>query len=200
MDLADQLLLLAVAADNDGWPLEKSGAPHVPAGYQQGTAAALLADLALSGRVSAGKRVALLDPSPTGDAELDSALLEVPTAGRRVAQCVAAIAGRRPALARLRRMRAQGLLHTYPSRGRHWLFVRETTTAVEQVVTPLHAAMRGNVCDDPTRALLALLRACQLHRFWLKGLPPKERDRRLRALLPNDWLTGTVVPDPPAIS
>lgn len=199
MDLADRFLLLAVAADNSGWSLDASGRPHVPSAYRQGAAAALLAELALRGRVTPARRMALLDPTPTGDTELDDALRTVPRAARRVRRCVAAVAASRPDLARLHRMRAQGLLHTYPDRGREWLFVRETTTAVELVVAPLHTALRDCRCDEPTRALLALLRACQLHRFWLRGLPPAERDHRLRTLLPDDWLPSTADPDLPAI-
>jgi hypothetical protein len=182
MDLADRFLLLAVAADNDGWPLAADDQPRVPAAYRRGAAAALLAELVLRSRVTPGRRAAVLDPAATGDAELDAALDAVGPDGRRVPRCVTAIAAARPELARLHGMCTRGLLHTYPGRGGQRLFVRENTTALDLVVAPLHTALRARHCDEPTRALLDLLRASRLHRFWLKGLPPAERDRRLREL------------------
>ncbi len=199
MDLADRVLLLAVAADNSGWPLDH-GQPRVPSPYQRVAAAALLAELGLRGRITPGARVVRTDPTPTGDPELDAALHTVPPAGRRVRRCVAEIVASRPDLARLRGMRVRGLLHTYPDLGREWLFVRETTTAVDLVVAPLHAALRTQDGDEPTRALLALLRSCRLHEFWLRGLPPEERDRRLTRLLPHDWVPRTAGLGLPAIS
>jgi hypothetical protein len=97
-------------------------------------------------------------------------------------------------------MRTRNLLHTYPARGNEWLFVRETTTAFEDVLEPLHAALDTGACDEPTRALLAVVRSCGLHEVWLKGLPPRERDRRLAELLADDWLPGFAGADLPAIS
>jgi hypothetical protein len=142
--------------------------------------------------------VTVLDPAATGDAELDAALGVV--SGRRVARCVDDIAAHRPDLPRLRRMREQGLLHTYPNNGKVWLFVRETTTALETVLAPLHSALRLGHCDEQTRALLALVRATRLHLFWLKGLPAAERDRALRALLPVDWLPNLAAPGLPPLA
>jgi hypothetical protein len=182
MDLADRFLLLAVAADNDGWPLAEDDQPRVPSAYRRGAAAALLAELVLQNRVTPGTRATVLDPAATGDAELDAALDAVGPDGRRASRCVALIAAARPDLARLQGMRTRGLLHTYPGRGGQRLFVRENTTALDLVVAPLHTALRTRRCDEPTAALLNLLRASRLHRFWLKGLPPAERDRRLREL------------------
>jgi hypothetical protein len=200
VDLADRFLLLALASDSDGWPLGRDGRPEVPTVYRLGAAAALLAELAVRGRIIPDRRVALRNPALTGNAELDSALHVVPPDGRRVEQCVAAIATGRPDFERLHRMRTFGLLHIYPRHGRNWLFVRETTTTFDEIVAPLHAAMRDGRCDEQTRALLALLRASGLHRAWLKGLPPAEREGRLRALLPNDWLRHALGTNLPAVT
>lgn len=53
---------------------------------------------------------------------------------------------------------------------------RETTTALGQVVAPLHVALRDRGCDEPTGALLVLLGASELHLFWRNGLLSAERD------------------------
>lgn len=57
----------------------------------------------------------------------------------------------------------------------------------------LHAALRSRQCDEPTLAVLGLLRATGLHSFWLNGLPAAERDLRLGELLAGYWLPASPI-------
>ena len=191
--LADDLLLLAVAAENEGWGLGPGGQPVVDRRMTVAVAAAMIADLALLGRVVPGREV--VDVSSTGDADLDAALGVVAVQRPAVPAWVRAVADTRPDLARLGRMRAVRLLTEYDSRAAkpaRRLFAPEDGPEVA-ILGRLHEAMARGSGDARTVALAELLRATGLHRRWFRGTSAQERDRRLDALVPaGGWLTDAV--------
>jgi hypothetical protein len=190
--LADQLLLLAVAAENEGWGLH-DGEPQVAPRLTTGVAAALLADLVLRGRIVPGKSVT--DASPTGEPDLDSALRHI--SGVPPAKWVRAVATDRPDLSRLAVLRAGRVLTEYDSptaRPARRLFAPEDGREVA-ILTGLHQAMAHGTTDRATTALLALLRATGLHERWFRGTGPKARDEALRRLTADDdWIITAVAP------
>lgn len=194
MLLADQLLLLAVAAENEGWGLH-DGAPEVPPPLTTGVAAALLADLALLDRIVPGESV--VDQEPTGEPDLDTALRRI--AAEPPARWVAVVAADRPDLARLARLRADRVLTEYDSRAAHparRLFAPEHGPEVA-ILDRLHRALARGTADRPTTALLALLRACGLHERWFRGTTPEERDAALtRLTAADDWIVRAVGEQP----
>lgn len=77
LNLAEELFLLALDDDED-WIV----APALDT-LRYGLAAALLADLALLGKIAVeGQRISLLDPAPIGDDLLDDTLLRIAEANK----------------------------------------------------------------------------------------------------------------------
>jgi len=183
--LADELLLLAIAAENEGWGLH-DGEPKVPRKLIAAVAAALLADLALRDRIVLGK--AVVNKTPTGEPDLDAALARL-NAPRT---WVTTVAKTRPDLARLTRLRNTGVLTEYDSptaRPPRRLFAREDGPEVA-ILARLHSALAKSSADGPTIALLALLRATGLHARWFRGTTSKARDTTLKHLIPaDDWIS-----------
>ena len=77
-NLLEELLLLSIHDDKG------TVVSQVAETLRYGLAGAMLADLALAGRISLadGKRVVVVDPAPTGDDLLDEALQVIQTADR----------------------------------------------------------------------------------------------------------------------
>ncbi len=193
MLLADELLLLAIAAENEGWGVEPDGRPIVDPGLTVAAAVAVLADLALLGRVVPGREVVGVES--TGDADLDAALGVVATEEQAMAAWVRAVAGARPDLARLDRLRADRVLTEYESvaaRPARRLFSPEIGVEVP-ILDRARQAMKRGAADERTTALLALLRATGLHGLWFREMSTEELDRRLAAVIPaDDWIGDAV--------
>ncbi|GAB1510496.1 GPP34 family phosphoprotein [Actinophytocola sp. KF-1] len=193
MLLVDELLLLAVAAENEGWGLAPDGQPVVAPRMTVAAAVAVLADLALLGRVVPGREV--VDVESTGDADLDAALGVVAAQEQAIAAWVRAVAATRPDLARLSRLRADRVLTEYDSRAAtpaRRLFAPEDGPEVA-ILGRLHRALARGSGDPSTVALAELVRATGLHERWFRGTSAQERESRLAALLPADgWITGAL--------
>ncbi len=193
MLLADELLLLAIAAENEGWGLEDDGRPIVDPRMTVASAVAVLADLALLGRVVPGREVVGVES--TGDADLDAALGVVAVQEPAMSAWVRAVADTRPDVARLDRLRAKRVLTEYDSRAAtpaRRLFSPEI--GVEgPILDRLGRALKQGAGDERTVALLALLRATGLHERWFRGISTRERDRGFATVIPpGDWIGGAV--------
>lgn len=163
--LAEDLLLLAL--DDEDGVVAWQHAPALP----YGLAGALLMDLALLGRVtSVHEQIITLDPSPTGEAELDAALELIHGSDAvRLARHWVRQLGDQPGLtAQLaRRLVARGILreqeHTFL-----WLFhsLRFPTSEPGReasVRDQIRALVLGSAAPDArTLMLLSLIYACKL--------------------------------------
>ncbi|MBO0829198.1 MAG: GPP34 family phosphoprotein [Streptosporangiales bacterium] len=158
-----------------------------------GLAGALLAELALLRRIElTDKRVAVTDPSPTGDALLDDALRRVAEhPGRRPARWVDVL---RKGVERavLDRLVASGYLRREEGRA---LFVVPVTrypagagTAERDARLRLADAVRpGSTPDQRTVTLALLAHACGMDAQAFPGVAKKVLHRRLDELAAGDW-------------
>ncbi|MFG1947129.1 GPP34 family phosphoprotein [Nonomuraea sp. NPDC048826] len=166
LEMADELLILALCASADGWIIGQDGRVRLPPHLDLGLAAA---ELAAHG------------PQPG------------------LAQQIVAVAAGRPHLRRIAALREQGrvVVGEEPSRG---LFHGRTVTRLRApeygaeyaIMDRLLAALGGVPADDGTVGLLAVMRACDLHRRWFRGLPRRERARRIDRLTRDHWLRVAV--------
>ncbi|MDA0634223.1 GPP34 family phosphoprotein [Nonomuraea sp. MCN248] len=164
--MADELLILALCASADGWTIGQGGRVRIPPYLDLGLAAAELA--------GHGPRPGL-------------------------PQQIIGVAAGRPHLRRIAALREQGrvVVRELPPRG---LFQCRTVTRLSTpeygaeyaIMDRLIAALRGLPADDDTIGLLAVMRACDLHRQWFRDLPRRERARRIDRLTRDHWLRVAV--------
>ncbi|HLU70534.1 MAG TPA: GPP34 family phosphoprotein [Nonomuraea sp.] len=166
LEMADELLILALCASPDGWIIGQDGKVRMPPHLDLGLAAAELAGHG---------------PQPA------------------LPQRIIGVAAGRPHLRRIAALREQGriVVCEQPERG---LFHRGTVTrlcapefgAEYAIMDRLLAAVRGLPADDATVGLLAIMRACDLHRRWFRRLPRRERIRAVDRLTRDHWLRVAV--------
>lgn len=164
--MADELLILALCASSDGWVIGRDGKVRLPPHLDLGLAAA---ELARHG------------PQPG------------------LPQRIVSVAAGRPHLRRIAALREQGrvVVCERPARG---LFHDRTVTRLSApeygaeyaIVDRLLTALRGLPAHHDTVALLAIMRACDLHRRWFRDLSRRERARKIDGLTRDHWLRVAV--------
>jgi hypothetical protein len=193
MNLAEEFTLLAY--DEHGTPV--TDGTHL----DNGLGGAVLLDLALAGRVDVvDRRVAVLDPAPTGDPLLDEALaLIAAEKGRRPGHWVTKLAKRTRPLV-LARLVDQGVLTVQKDRVLG-VFPRTKYPAAQGGEPPaevetrrrLEAAMAGDGPVDPrTAALCALVAATDLDRKVFGGMDRKRVKARLKEVSEGAWAAAAV--------
>ncbi|GAA4634629.1 hypothetical protein GCM10023196_076880 [Actinoallomurus vinaceus] len=185
--LVDELLLLARR--------EQDGRSLVGATEQDcGVAGALLAELALAERVRlVDGRIAVVDPSPLGDPDLDALLERIAADGRprKAERWVGRL--RRDAIRkrRLARLAATGVLE---ARERKVLglfpytdyLVRDPSYGRE-LRARLGAVLNGAPADDRSTALLAIVHACRLDRKAFPEVNGRVLRRRIKEITEDEW-------------
>jgi Golgi phosphoprotein 3 (GPP34) len=194
MNLVEEFTLLAY--DDDGTPL--TDGTHLDHGLGGG----LLLELALNGRVDVeGKRVVVLDPSPTGDPLVDAALARI--AGeekpRKPGHWVSKFAKEtRPRV--LARLVDAGILRTEKDKVL-WVFPRIKYPAahgVEPVQETAakdrmrHAVLGRGTVEPRTAALCALVAATDLDKRVFGDLDRKVVQARLREISEGAWAAAAV--------
>lgn len=185
LTLAEELALLAYD-DESG---KQVGGMFVP----YGLGGALLAELALLRRLElSDDRVAVTDPSPTGDALLDDALHRIAGhPGRRASRWVDllrkgvehAVLDRLVESGHLRREEGRALLVVPVTR-----YPAAAGSAERDTRRRLADAMRtGSAPDQRTVALALLAHACRMDAQAFPGMDKKAVRRRLDELADGDW-------------
>lgn len=170
--MADELLLVVLAARDDGWPVSFG-----PGAADMMVAGAELAELAARGRIAReGDRIRALGGVTTGDAGLDSTLATIAGSHRprRAAWWIGHLAEVCPAERRLHRLHGLGLVSSYDREVRR-LFATKTvpTCFVPEggpevaMVERWQAALSGGRADARTAALLAIVSRAGLRLRWL---------------------------------
>jgi hypothetical protein len=205
--IADELILLALFPDNDGWPVGHDGLPRVPSYLRAAVSVALLADLAVAGAVTvggaddragdkAGDRV-----TPTGrDVSADPELSELAAGiarlpGQTPEYWAVQIYLGEPERRHLQLLRRQNLILDYErtvrrlwwSRTERRWFVREDDSVTELIARRLSGALRTGEADERTTTLLAIVHSCGLQRQYFKNLDRREREQRIRAIIGRHW-------------
>jgi hypothetical protein len=185
LTLAEELALLAYDDDSG----KQVGGMFV----QYGLGGALLAELALLRRVElSDNRVAVTDPSPTGDALLDGALNRIAGhPGRRASRWVDllrkgvehAVLDRLVESGHLRREEGRALLVVPVTR-----YPAGAGTAEQETRRRLADAVRpGSSPDQRTVALALLAHACRMDAQAFPGVDNKALRSRLDELAAGDW-------------
>jgi hypothetical protein len=194
VSLAEELALLAY--DDDG---STHGAGK---NLDLGLAGALLLELALAGRVGVtDKRLAVIDPTPTGDALIDATLRRIAAERRRRTpkDWVTRIAkGVRPPV--LDRLVEAGVLRRETDIIL-WVFRRTRYPSYYGVEPPvetaarqrMHAAVGGTGRVDPrTAALCGLVSAMGWERRLFRDLPRRQVKARLNEIRQGAWAAEAV--------
>jgi hypothetical protein len=194
INLAEHLLL--IAHDDTG---SRIGDRHT---LDLGLGGAVLAELAIAGRVAvAGRRVEVVDWSPTGDPVLDGALARIAAERRprKPADQVRRLSeGLRGTL--LQRLVDRGVLCRQEDRVL-WIFPRTrypSTTGAEPVAKTdardrLRLAIDAPGPVEPrTAALCGLVKAVRLEAAVFPGRPRRAVRRRLAAIEKSDWASAAV--------
>ncbi|MDF5752988.1 GPP34 family phosphoprotein [Spongiactinospora sp. TRM90649] len=186
--IAEELLLLAYR-EADGKPLVSSTE------LDAGVGGALLAELALSGRLDLGdKKITAADPAPTGDPELDDALALI-AARDRPQKPEWWINRLRPHDRRKRllgRLAERGalteekikILGLFPATR----YPERDPGMETEIRDRLWSTLTGADPDERTAVLIAILRACKLDR---KVFPEADK-KRVKEIAEGDW-AGTAV-------
>lgn len=189
LNLAEELFLLAL--NDDKGTVQNSASWVLP----YGLAGAMLADLALHGKVAAAgqKRVAILDPAPTDDAVLDAALSEIAGAKRpRKAHSWIEELSRKRSWRRVpESLMAKGVLQEEEKR---WLWVvpyaaypQQDASAKYWIKQDLRAIVLAGREPDPRRlALLSLVYACRMLPLLLTKDERQPAGQRVAELVAND--------------
>lgn len=177
---------------------DKTGAQlQLPAtALNYGLAGAVLADLALAGKIDTDpERLTVLDPSPTGDPLLDPwlALIAGETKVHPVAWWLFTLAERRTEIEQpaLDRLMARGILRREDKKLLWVIGLRRYPTVDgherTEVRTRLGQLILGEDLPDPRDAmLLGLLRGCRLTDHIFDGPEFAARDQRLATLAKMD--------------
>jgi hypothetical protein len=162
-----------------------------------GLGGALLLELALAGRVDVvDKRVAVIDPRPTGDTLVDDALtLIAAERGRRPGHWVTRLAKRTRPLVLSELVRA-GVLRVEKDKVLG-VFPRTKYPAVHgaeaETLRRLKAAVVGDGPVDPrTAALCALVSATDLDRTVFPGIERRRVKARLKEISEGAWAAAAV--------
>lgn len=202
MSLGEELLVVALCADNDGWVVGSDGMPRVPAGMGFVMAGAMLAELALLGRIAcSGKHVEAVSNASTGDPRLDRVLCSIAESSKPRAGSwwVLEIAQTKSNLEGLWRPQRSGLIREYerPERGlfgtkraKRW-FIPELGPEAP-ILEHWHGALNTGAADARTVAMLGLARASGMHRVWFGHLSRRELRRRLRPIVRKSWVDRAV--------
>lgn len=190
LSLVEELALLAIRED--------TGRPRVGwSQLQYGFAGAILAELAVTGRIGLDdKRLHLLSPAPTGHPLVDQVLQRfteeskphrpgwwIPKIGKyKLRMEVFGLLVAR----RLVTDESDKVLGIFPM-----LRLQETDPALEaQVKRRIQQALDGGPVDDRTGALIGLAAGCEL----LKKVFPTADKKRVKAILADQW-AGQAVKD-----
>lgn len=188
--LAEEITLLSLD-DESGEAKERQAASWAVAG-------GILLDLALAGRVSVtGGRLAVTDPSPTGEPLLDERLAQIAAwAGKRakapkVADWLAKDQTKAPA-ATVARLCERGLVVEERHRVLGLFPVRRYPEADGSAERELRERLRavvldGAAPDERTVGLIALVHGAKLHRLAFPGEPRKEIAAKLEKLADGAW-------------
>lgn len=209
--IADELILLALFPDNDGWPVGRDGLPRVPAYLRAGVSVALLADLAVAGAITVdstgdkagdkpgdkpGDRVTPTGRDVSADPELSELAARIARLpGQTPEYWAEQIYLGEPERRHLQLLRRQNLILDYErtvrrlwwSRTQRRWFVREDDSVTELIARRLSEALRTGEADERTTTLLAIVHSCGLQREYFKNLDRREREQRIRAIVGRHW-------------
>ncbi|HEX8627336.1 MAG TPA: GPP34 family phosphoprotein [Catenuloplanes sp.] len=194
VSLAEEVFLLAY--DDDG--VARGTGQHLDFGL----AGALLLELALAGRIDVvGRHVAVVDPTPTGDAPVDAVLRRIGSdrTPRRPKDWVSRLAkgARAPVL---RRLIAAGVLRQETDKVL-WVFSLTRYPARDGVEpaaetdarSRMRAAVTGTGPVDPrTAALCGLVSALGWDKRVFPGLPRAQVTARLQEIRQGSWAPEAV--------
>ena len=196
--MADELVLLALGSDYEGWPLRSDGTPNTPPYLGPGVGVALLAELAVTGAITVDEGRVVAGPVTIGGSgelrSVASRIAEQPR-HRSAAWWAQRLAAERPDLRRLEALKQRNLILEYErvarrvwrtGPGRYW-FVPENSSTLNLIVGRLKRAMHAGEADGWTAALLAIVHACGVHRAYFRNLNRRERERRIRRIADKHW-------------
>ncbi|WP_158895059.1 GOLPH3/VPS74 family protein [Amycolatopsis anabasis] len=189
--LPEELLLLAI---EDG-----TGSVLATARLDLGLAAGQLAELAIAGRIRLeGDRVAVLDPAPTRDAELDEALADLHTR-RRTPAVASWLQGRRNTLrgSYLQRLSDDGLIEVTAKRVLGVFPAERYPIRDEAAKAKIRERLDAVVISDEspdqyTGSLAALVHAVGLGQVLYPGSDGKAARARLAELARGEWAANAV--------
>jgi hypothetical protein len=188
--LGDELVLLTQRAD---------GRPLIWAGVRSfGTAGALLADLALAGRVTCTSgKVIVTSPARTGKGELDAVLTQIAAArrARRPAWWVYRLASAERTQQLQKRLAKRGILRVgrLPSGWRTARYPEQDPQPAAELRARLASALTSQAEPDPrTAALAALVHACGASRKVLPDLDRRTLSRRMNEISRDQWAAAGV--------
>lgn len=199
--IADELILLALYPDNDGWPVGADGTAREPWYLQAAVSVAVLADLAVSGAISVGGgRVSNTGRGVDSDEELGELATRIAKRpGLTPEYWALEIYADEPQRRRLALLRQRHLILEYEREARRlwrsktvrrW-FVREDDALTALTVRRLGDVLHTGKADESTTTLLAIVGACGLHRKYFKDLDRGEREQRIRHLVSGHWAWQT---------
>ncbi|GAB3962964.1 hypothetical protein GCM10029978_019550 [Actinoallomurus acanthiterrae] len=187
LTLADELLLLT-RREQDGRSL--IGGTELDCGV----AGALLAELALAERVQLVEgRIAVVDPSPLGDPDLDALLERIAADGRprKADRWVSKMRRDSTRKRRLARLAAMGVLeareHKVLGLFPYTDYTVRDPSHRQELHARLEAVLNGAPSDDRSSALLAIAHACRLDRKAFPGVDGKVRRRRVKEITEDEW-------------
>ncbi|MDF3058075.1 MAG: phosphoprotein [Rariglobus sp.] len=177
---------------------DRTGAllPTPVMGFNYALAGAVIADLALAGRIDTDlEQLTVLRPDATGDALLDNALVTIATSPqpKSVSHWLGVLSGQRAEMEdeALKRLVARGILRREDKKIL-WVFGTRRYPTVDnqertEVKTRLSALILGDDLPDPRDAvLISLLTACHLAQHIFAGPPYTARAARLATLARMD--------------
>ncbi len=177
---------------------DRTGAllPTPVMGFNYALAGAVIADLALAGRIDTDlEQLTVLRNEPTGDAMLDGALATIAasTQPRPVSHWLGVFSGQRAEMEdeALKRLVARGILRREDKKIL-WVFGTRRYPTVDnqertEVKTRLSALILSEELPDPRDAvLISLLTGCHLAQHIFSGLPYASRSARLANLARMD--------------
>lgn len=189
VSLGEEIMLLSLD-DESGAAKELSSASWAVAG-------GIVLDLALAGRVSVtGKRVAVTDRTPVGDALLDGRLTALADwcdkrRAPKVASWLTKDQARAPRAA-IESMVGRGLVTEQRRNALGIFIIRRYPEADGTVERELRARLKDTVLagarpDDRTAGLVALLQGAKLHRIAFPRVPRKEVEPRMKEIADGQW-------------
>lgn len=185
LTLAEELTLLAYD--------DESGKSTAGSYFDYGLGGALLAELALTGKVSlADKKVTVVDPTPTGDAMLDAALNTIASSSARKPQRWVEQLRKGTKDTVLRRLVDAGMLRE--ESGKVLLVFSTTKYPARDTVPELEVRQRltaaiveGRIPEERTLTLAVLVNACGMGPKVFPTLDKKALRRKLNELTAGNW-------------
>jgi hypothetical protein len=193
--IADDVLFVPLCGEHQGWAVGSNGLPRIPLGLDVGVAGAYLLELAIHHCIEQqGDRVIATHARLPDDVDLSGVFREI--AGERPRSAgwwIGRLAARQPHLRQLERLRARRLVSEYDRVTQSWFGKRTRRRcfapdwgAEDLVMQQLHGALCGEVTDDRTVGLLAILCAGGWHHWFTHR--DRQVQRRAERAARNHWI------------